>query len=157
VDTFRAVGDVSKPVLEAFRASTQAISERVQALEAERTALPDGPIVDVDTAREIHEQLQQTEVADLLERGLDTGQLRRLLQATITSARITERVYSGCRTVWARAEVEWTPEVELLLFVGLLTLAPEPIAPRALSKIERAAERARRYRARKAAMKRGAA
>jgi hypothetical protein len=56
-----------------------------------------------------------------------------------------------------RISVEWTPEVELLLFVGLLMLAPEPIAPRALSKNERAAERARRYRARKAAMKRGAA
>jgi hypothetical protein len=157
VDTFAAVGDVSKPVLEAFRANTQAGSERSHALEAELAALPNGPIMDIDAAREIHEQLQQTEVADLLERRLDTDQLRRLLQATITSARITKRVYSGCRTVWARAEVEWTPEVELLLLVGLLTLAPEPTAPRTLSKNERAAEAARRYRARKAAMTRGAA
>lgn len=77
VDTFAAVGDVSKPVLEAFRANTQAGSERSHALEAELAALPNGPIMDIDAAREIHEQLQQTEVADLLERRLDTDQLRR--------------------------------------------------------------------------------
>jgi hypothetical protein len=105
--------------------------------------------VDQEAARRLHEQLLRTEICELLTLHPEPAQLRRLLQATISTACIVERRYEGRRCTWARAEVEWTPEVQLLLEAGWLWPAAEPEPPTPRTAREKAAERSRRYRARK--------
>jgi hypothetical protein len=78
----------------------------------------------------------------------DTAALRDVLQLTVQAARLVERWPGGRRTTWVRAEVEWTPDVQLLLDAGLLVLEPAPERDAERRARELAAERARRYRAR---------
>jgi hypothetical protein len=67
--------------------------------------------------------------------------------------RIVERVRGGRNghTAWVRAEVQWTPLVSLFLEHGYLLLDPPQETPTPPTSAERAAERMRRYRAKRRA------
>jgi hypothetical protein len=78
--------------------------------------------------------------------------LRDILVQTIKEARITQRgsrTGKGRQATWAKAHVEWTPEVQLLLAAGEVVLGDDVRTPEATTPQELAKERARRYRARK--------
>jgi hypothetical protein len=71
---------------------------------------------------------------------------------TITTARIVQRgsrTGKGRQATCAKAQIEWTPEVQLLLDAGRLVLDDDVRTPEATTPQELAKERARRYRARK--------
>jgi hypothetical protein len=153
VAVFSAVGDISDEAVKAFRTHQQAISERIRAAKDALAALPEST-VDCVKAKAAYDRLAATDMARAIGDSLaprDMENLRTLLYLTVKSARITERVASGQggRTAWARAEVDWADDVALLVRAGLLAFGPEPQAPVQPSAKERAAERARRYRARK--------
>src|SRR2546423_1230815 len=90
---FTAAGDVSDEVVAAFKRVSQARSARIKDLESQLAALPDTPVNTV-TAREIHEELAKTDladdIADARERG-DLVTLREILQKTVRSARSVAR------------------------------------------------------------------
>jgi hypothetical protein len=153
VAAFRALGDLSEEVKAAFRRDNQAIAERIRALKAELEALPKTALNTV-RAREIHEELTRSEIADVVADGQRRGDvdlLRDVLETLVQEAWIVKRrtVGQSNRTAWARAEVRWTVEVQALLDAGLFTLGPEPEPPVQATPRELARERARRYRARK--------
>jgi hypothetical protein len=150
---FSAAGDVSEATLEAFRAHQQALSERIRAARDQLAALPQTS-VDCTMLKAVYEQLPTTDMAGLVGRlraAADVLGLRELLRLLVKSARITERVASGPggRAAWARAEVDWTDEVAVLVRAGLLTFGPEPQPPVLPSARERARAACRRYRERK--------
>jgi hypothetical protein len=150
VTAFRAVGDLSEEVKAAFRRDNQAIAARIRALKDELEALPKTAL-NTARAREIHEELTRSEVADVVADGQQRGDvdmLRDVLETYVQEARIVERrtVGRSNRTAWARAKVRWTAEAQLLLDAGLLTLGTEPEPPAHPSPQELARERARRYR-----------
>lgn len=155
VGAFRALGDLSEAAVTAFRRDAQTIDARISALKGQLNALPQGG-PNLEELRELQERLCRTTLADAIDAAQkkgDTLALRRILGDTISSATLVERVASGPagRTAWARAKVEWTPAVQVLLEDRGLTLGPAPDAPSLRSPRERAAERARRYRERKRA------
>jgi hypothetical protein len=142
--------DADAEALESFRRTARTIGDDIRALEAQLAELPPAD-VDPVHLKDVHAWLAQTSIADEIADALahdDVLALRKILEATVESARIVERVPFG-RDLWVRAEVTWTRDIAVLLEAGLLTLAPapEPPARTPLSP----AERARRYRQRKRA------
>jgi DNA invertase Pin-like site-specific DNA recombinase len=150
---FRALGDLGEAAIAAFKADAQALGERIKTAKEQLAALPEAA-TDTASAQELHQRLGAMDlaavVAGLAENG-DVAALRDLLGALVQSARLVQRARSGKRTIWARAEVAWTPAAALLLEAGRLTLGPAPQPPVAPAAHERMLERARRYRARKKA------
>jgi hypothetical protein len=90
-----------------------------------------------------------TALVESLQAAGDSAGLREFLLATMKEARITERQTGGPggRSVWARAEVQWSEDVQLLLEEGYLALGPAPEPPPALDRRGRNRERMRRWRA----------
>jgi hypothetical protein len=153
VMAFRALGDLGEEAVAAFRRDAQTIGARIKALRSQIEALPSTSI-HLEEVRHLQEIFRRTTLAERIavaNADGDTVALRKILAGFIQSATLVERRASGPggRTAWARAKVEWTPEVELLREEGLLTLGPAPEVPVLPSQRERAAERARRYRERK--------
>jgi hypothetical protein len=151
--TLRELGSLSDEVVAAFRADAQALGARIKATKEQLATLPE-VTTDTSTAQELHVRLLAADLPALVQKLAeqhDSTGLRELLQATVQSARLVERARSGSRTVWARADVVWSPDAALLLEAGLLTLGPPfepPVVPAAH---ERMLERARRYRAKRKA------
>jgi hypothetical protein len=149
-------GEPTHEEILAYRRRSQEISARIMQAKEELDALPEVRANTV-TAQQAHALLEGAQIADVVrsaDREGESSELRALLQVVVQSVRMVERWPGGRRTTWARAEVEWTPDVQLLLEAGLLTLeaAPEPPVDESRARAqERAAERARRYRARKKA------
>ena len=117
--------------------------------------------VDTVKAKEVHESLMQCNIpaflADARARG-DVEVLRDIVVQTVSAARIVargSRTGKGRQATWAKAEVDWTPEVQLLLDAGRLVLGPEASPPERTTPQELAKERARRYRARKREQQQG--
>lgn len=151
---YAVAGDFSPEVTDAFRAVAQQISLKIRHLEDQLATLPQ-QTVDTVRAKEVHDILASHDIADFVrgaqERG-DREVLRDILRTCVLRAWISERgsaTGTGRSARWAKATVEWTPEVQLLLASGHLTLGPEAEVPGRKSERELAAERARRYRARK--------
>jgi DNA invertase Pin-like site-specific DNA recombinase len=149
-ELLRRLGDVDAEAVESFRRTARRIGDDTRALEAHLAELP-ADEVDPLHLKDVHAWLAQTTIADEIAEAQadeDVLALRKILEATVESARMVERVPFG-RDLWVRAEVTWTRDIAVLLEAGLLTLAPapEPPARTPLSP----AERARRYRERKRA------
>jgi hypothetical protein len=79
--------------------------------------------------RALHLRLTQTEIPMLIDALVvqdDRQGLRDLVQDLVQCARIVERVPAS-HARWLRAEVTWTPDIQLLLEHKLLTLdTPKP-------------------------------
>jgi DNA invertase Pin-like site-specific DNA recombinase len=157
VVALRKAGDFSPAVLEAFRRDAQSLDEQLRTMQAQLDALPQMQL-DADLCAKVHAELVSMDVSreiDSARADSDTQALRHILRLTVSGAAVVERVGGGRgnHTTWARAQVEWTPEVQALLEAGLLTLAPAPEPPVAalMTPEQRARERARRYRERKRA------
>jgi hypothetical protein len=122
-------GDPGQEAIDAFRRDQQTLDRRIKDALGQLEALPRSA-VDPITIRELHAALAGAdlaqEIARAQERG-DTLALRRLVGETVQSAIVTERV-AGARngkTGWVRAQVQWTPQVDLLLGHGYLLLDPQ--------------------------------
>ena len=150
-------GEPTQEEIVAFRRRSQEISARITQAKDELDALPEVR-ANALSAQQVHALLAQAEISALVrsaDADGDRASLRQLLDVVVQSARIVERWPSARRTTWARAEVEWTPDVQLLLDAGLLRLEAAPQPPTERARVM-AAERARRYRARKKAGTTGA-
>ena len=157
---FRVAGDFSPEAAAAFRKDAQEISLRLRHHKDQLAALPERR-VDTVKAKEVHESLMQRNIpaflADARARG-DVEVLRDIVVQTVSAARIVargSRTGKGRQATWAKAEVDWTPEVQLLLDAGRLVLGPEASPPERTTPQELAKERARRYRARKREQQQG--
>jgi hypothetical protein len=147
------VDDPTPQEVAAHRAVGKEISGRIVAAEAALAALPTVTVTAADL-KVLHAQLTRTDVGTLAQTMAaadDSIGLRDLVTAVVAKAVVTDRVPAR-RSWWLRVEVTWTPDIQLLLDAGLLTLAPHvarpyyPDTPQ-----EQARERCRRSRARKKA------
>jgi DNA invertase Pin-like site-specific DNA recombinase len=149
-----AAGDFGPEVTAAFRKVADEVKLRLRHHQDQLAALPEWH-VDTVKAKQVHELLIQRDIPTFVTNARARGHaevLRDILQCTVSRARIVargSRSGQGRQSTWAKAEVEWTPEVQLLLDAGRLVLAPDVPTPAPATKQEMAAERARRYRARK--------
>jgi hypothetical protein len=153
VVAFRALGDLGEAAIAAFRADAQALSERITTTKERLFALPEAR-ADTSSVQELHQRLLATDLPALarsLAEDGDVEALRDQLEEVVHSVRIAERVRVGPRTVWARADVEWTPDVALLLEAGLLILGPAPEPPVRSARAERLRLLAQKYRAQRTA------
>jgi DNA invertase Pin-like site-specific DNA recombinase len=152
---FTSAADFSPEVTAAFSQVAEEIKARLRRHQAELAALPERH-ADTVTAKEVYDLLTQRDIPMLLANAQarpDMDVVRDIVAKTVSIARIVERgSRSGAtgKATWARAEVEWTPEVQLL-DGGLLALADDAV-PASATRHEMAAERARRYRARQRAV-----
>jgi hypothetical protein len=125
---YRTFSLIEEPTLEeeeAFRVTSREVAQRIARLKAEAASLPDEAVRALDLKR-THDVVMQTDIPALVERlsqNDDVAGLRELLRLLVASATITER-RPDKRTRWARATVEWTPNVQALLMEGALALAP---------------------------------
>jgi hypothetical protein len=133
---FRVAGDFSPEVAAAFRKDAQEISLRLRHHKDQLAALPERQVNTVK-AKEVHNLLMHSDmpqfIADARARG-DVEVLRDILAQTIKEARITERgsrTGKGRQATWAKAHVEWTPEVQLLLAAGEVVLGDDVRTPEA--------------------------
>jgi len=113
---------------------------------------PAGPqAIRIGALRELHGRLTATEMSTRIDTFLTWGDgvgLRALVLDLVASARIIERLPER-QPKWLRAEVTWTPDVQVLLDTGLLQLAPPPPPPEQSARAERQREAQRRYSARR--------
>jgi hypothetical protein len=155
VVALRMLGNLGEATIAAFRADAHALEARITSAKAQLAALPQRT-TDVQRARAVHERLSQTDMAALVESlqaADDSVGLRELLLGTMNEAHITERQTGGPggRSVWARARVKWSDDVQLLLDENCLGLGAAPEPPTAVDRRGRNRERMRRWRAQRRA------
>jgi hypothetical protein len=153
IKLLKLVDDPDEGTIATFRRDNRALHDQITALEAQLAALPRST-VDPGRIEEVLRRLARSDVAGKIARAEadgDVAALRELLGWTVQKAWITERHGGGRngKTNWARAQVEWTPDVDLLLQYGYLELAPAAEPPAVPNPAAR--ERMRRYRARRRA------
>ncbi len=113
-----------------FREVSSEISGRIRAMEAQ-LAVGQARAAAVPDLRRLHLQLTQTEWATVIAEMASTGDvegLRAIVVELVTGARLVERRPER-HCVWARMEVTWAPDVQLLLDAGLLWLDAPPEPP----------------------------
>jgi hypothetical protein len=151
---YRMAGDFSPEATKAYRVDQEEIKLRLRHHQDQLAALPERH-VDTVKAKDVHDLLMQRDIATFVANARARGDveaLRDIVVQTVSTARIVargSRSGSGRRATWARADVEWTPEVQLLLEAGRLVLANDVAPGQPATDRAMAAERARRYRARK--------
>jgi Recombinase/Resolvase, N terminal domain len=111
-----------------FREVSREISQQIRSLEAQLAAM-ETSAAQMPDLRALHLRLTQTEIPMLIDALVvqdDRQGLRDLVQDLVQCARIVERVPAS-HARWLRAEVTWTPDIQLLLEHKLLTLdTPKP-------------------------------
>ena len=137
----------------AHRKRGRELSDDIVACEAAIAALPaeTATVLDLKT---MHEQFMRTSIADqvaALVAANNDAMLREVLLALVESAKVVERVPEQ-RSTWARVDITWSKEVQMLIQADLLRLGPDverPYYPATVQEQRRA--RYLRYAARKKA------
>jgi hypothetical protein len=145
-------GEPDQHTVDGIRGDNQEIDRRITALQARLDALPPH-VVDRQALRALYDRLRQPDLAQDLMQAQETGDvagLRELLAGLVAQAVIVQRIGGGAngKTSWVRIECSWTPDIQLLLQHGVLTLDPPAPAPWVPATT---AERLRHWRARRRA------
>jgi DNA invertase Pin-like site-specific DNA recombinase len=139
-------------ILEAHREMGKRLYSQLQAVEQQVAAAGGEGGANIAELEKLHGRLRT--LAMDLERAAIAGDdegLRKLVAPLVRSARIVQRV-PETRTTWARAAVEWTDDVALLLKADVLAQGDDVVAPDfAAEQAERRRARQQRYYARKRA------
>jgi len=144
-----------------FRRVGAEIASTIKTLEGQLVALP-MPTINMDVSRAVLYSLINVDIATVItataQRASEVGASEVEVQSMYTpimwmidSARLVDRVPTN-KSKWARAEVTWSPAIQLLMRHGLITLGPAPERP--FQPITAAEYDKRKYERRKA--KRGA-
>jgi hypothetical protein len=129
VEQGKQLEDFDQELIEAHRAMGWRLYAQLQALEEQVAAAGGEAGANLATLEKLHNRLRTLAAdVDCAVSAGDLAALRALVAPLVRSARIVQRV-PETRTTWARAAVEWTNEVALLLKAGVLALADDVTAP----------------------------